>query len=51
MPGSTVNAAAELTSRMCPLRFATSGSAACAVSIDPIRLTSIVRDSDCADAV
>ena len=51
MPGSTVNAAAELISRMWPLRFATSGSAACAVSIEPIRLTSMVRARECADAV
>ena len=49
MPGSTVNAAAELISSTWPLRFAISGSAACAVSIVPIRLTSIVRASACAE--
>ena len=51
MPGSTVNAAAELISRTWPLRFAISGSAACAVSIEPIRLTSIVRARACAELV
>src|SRR3954451_7981969 len=51
MPGSTVKAAAELTSRMWPRRLAISGSAACAVSIAPIRFTSIVRASARAEAV
>ena len=43
MPGSTVNAAAELISSTWPLRAMIAGSAACAVSIEPIRLTSMVR--------
>jgi hypothetical protein len=46
-----VKAPAELISSTCPFRFAISGSAACAVSMVPIRLTSIVRASACADDV
>src|SRR4051794_21721327 len=51
MPGSTVNAAAELISSTCPRRLEISGSAACAVSIAPMRFTSMVWARACAELV
>ncbi len=45
MPGSTVNAAAEETSRKYPRRGVTCGRVALTVRITPVRFTSMVRAS------